>query len=32
MNAPSELLDFGPDAIILAGLSGRNWRLGEAGW
>ena len=25
MNAPSEFLDYGPDALILAGLNGRNW-------
>ena len=29
MNAPSELLHYGPDAIILAGLTGRNWRLAD---
>ena len=29
MNAPSAMLDFGPDAIILAGLDGRNWRLAD---
>src|SRR6266581_72954 len=29
MNAPVELLDYGPDAIILAGLNGRNWRLDD---
>jgi NADH-quinone oxidoreductase subunit F len=23
----SQLLDYGPDAVILAGLDGRNWRL-----
>ena len=27
MNAPSEFLDYGPDALIMAGLNGRNWRL-----
>jgi NADH-quinone oxidoreductase subunit F len=27
MNAPSEFLDYGPDAVLLAGLTGRNWRL-----
>ncbi len=27
MNAPAELLDYGPDAIIMKGLDGRNWRL-----
>ena len=27
MNAPAEFLDYGPDAIIIAGLDGRNWRL-----
>ena len=29
MNAPSEFLDYGPDAIIMAGLNGRNWRLDD---
>src|SRR5450432_1230395 len=29
MNAPAEFLDYGPDAIILAGLTGRNWRLAD---
>src|SRR5205814_6195608 len=29
MNAPSEFLDYGPEAIILAGLTGRNWRLDD---
>jgi NADH-quinone oxidoreductase subunit F len=29
MNAPSEFLDYGPDAVILAGLTGRNWRLAD---
>jgi NADH-quinone oxidoreductase subunit F len=27
MNAPVELLDYGPDAIIMAGLNGTNWGL-----
>ena len=27
MNAPSEFLDYGPDAILMAGLNGSNWRL-----
>src|SRR5205809_3283632 len=27
MNAPAELLDYGPDAIIMTGLNGANWRL-----
>ena len=27
MNASSEFLDYGPDAVLLAGLTGRNWRL-----
>ena len=27
MNAPSEFIDYGPDAVLLAGLTGRNWRL-----
>ena len=29
MNAPSEFLDYGPDAVILAGLNGRNWGLND---
>jgi NADH-quinone oxidoreductase subunit F len=29
MNAPGELLNFGPEAIILAGLTGTNWRLAD---
>ena len=29
MNAPSEFLDYGPDAIIMVGLDGRNWRLAD---
>ena len=29
MNAPSEFLDYGPDAVLLAGLTGRNWRLDD---
>ena len=29
MNAPSEILDYGPDAVLLAGLNGRNWRLAD---
>ena len=29
MNAPSEFLDYGPDALILAGLNGRNWGLSD---
>ena len=29
MNAPSEFLDYGPDAILMAGLTGRNWRLAD---
>jgi len=29
MNAPSELLDYGPDAVLMAGLNGRNWRLDD---
>ena len=29
MNAPSEFLDYGPDALILAGLNGRNWGLDD---
>jgi NADH-quinone oxidoreductase subunit F len=27
MNAPGGLLDYGPDAILMAGLTGDNWRL-----
>ena len=27
MNAPSEFLNYGPDAILMAGLNGKNWRL-----
>ena len=29
MNAPSEFLDYGPDAILMKGLDGRNWRLDD---
>ncbi|CAG0988077.1 NADH-quinone oxidoreductase subunit F [Burkholderiales bacterium] len=29
MNAPREFLDFGPDAVLLAGLNGDNWRLAD---
>src|SRR5205823_11987326 len=29
MNAPADVLDYGPDAIILAGLNGQNWRLDD---
>jgi NADH-quinone oxidoreductase subunit F len=29
VNAPSEFLDYGPDALILAGLNGRNWGLAD---
>src|SRR5439155_6312965 len=29
MNAPSEFLDYGSEAIIMAGLNGRNWRLAD---
>ena len=29
MNAPRAMLDYGPDAIILAGLDGSNWRLAD---
>ena len=29
MNAPREFLDFGPDAVLLAGLNGDNWRLDD---
>ena len=27
MNAPSEFLNYGPDAVLMAGLTGTNWRL-----
>ncbi len=29
MNAPSEFLDYGPEAVLMAGLTGRNWRLAD---
>ena len=29
MNAPAEFLDYGPDAVLMAGLDGRNWRLAD---
>jgi NADH-quinone oxidoreductase subunit F len=29
VNAPREFLDFGPDAVLLAGLDGDNWRLAD---
>jgi len=29
VNAPREFLDFGPDAVLLAGLNGENWRLAD---
>ena len=29
MNAPSEFLDYGPDAVLMAGLTGRNWRIDD---
>jgi NADH-quinone oxidoreductase subunit F len=29
MNAPSEFIDFGPEAVLMAGLTGRNWRLAD---
>ena len=29
MNAPSEFLDYGPDAVLMAGLNGHNWRLDD---
>jgi NADH-quinone oxidoreductase subunit F len=29
VNAPREFLDFGPDAVLLAGLNGDNWRLAD---
>ncbi len=27
MNAPAEFLNYGPDAVLMAGLTGSNWRL-----
>src|SRR4029079_18951506 len=29
VNAPADFLDYGPDAIIMAGLNGRNWALDD---
>ena len=29
MNAPAEFLDYGPDAVLMAGLTGSNWRLAD---
>ena len=29
MNAPREFLDFGPDAVLMAGLNGDNWHLAD---
>ena len=29
MNVASEFLDYGPDAVLMAGLNGRNWRLAD---
>jgi NADH-quinone oxidoreductase subunit F len=29
MNAPSDFLNYGPDAILMAGLTGKNWRLAD---
>ncbi|HQU48381.1 MAG TPA: NADH-quinone oxidoreductase subunit NuoF [Casimicrobiaceae bacterium] len=29
MNAPREFLDYGPDAVLMAGLDGSNWRLDD---
>ena len=29
MNVATEFLDYGPDAVLLAGLTGRNWRLAD---
>jgi len=29
VNAPREFLDYGPDAVLLAGLNGDNWRLAD---
>ena len=29
MNAPGEFIDYGPDAIMMSGLTGANWRLAD---
>ncbi|HYR00418.1 MAG TPA: hypothetical protein VET86_10270, partial [Casimicrobiaceae bacterium] len=29
MNATSGVLNYGPDAILMAGLTGDNWRLAD---
>ena len=29
MGAPGKFLDYGPDAILMAGLTGDNWRLAD---
>jgi NADH-quinone oxidoreductase subunit F len=29
VNAPGEFLDYGPEAVLMAGLTGRNWRLAD---
>ena len=29
MNAPAEFLNYGPDAILMRGLTGTNWRLAD---
>ena len=29
MSAGNGLLDYGPDAILMAGLTGTNWRLAD---
>jgi NADH:ubiquinone oxidoreductase subunit F (NADH-binding) len=29
MNAPAQMLDYGPDAILMKGLTGANWRLDD---
>jgi len=29
IRAPMPLLDYGPDAVLMAGLNGRNWRLAD---
>jgi NADH-quinone oxidoreductase subunit F len=29
LNAPGEFLDYGPDAILMRGLTGSNWRLAD---
>ena len=29
MTVAGEFLDYGPDAVLRAGLNGRNWRLAD---